>query len=56
MDTERLLLTVVDLKVVDSQALEDGHTLLQDVQRLTQLGVDGTVHSAHLRTQQGTRH
>lgn len=42
---------MVDLKVVDAQALEDGHTLLQDVQRLTQPGVGCAVHSAHLRTQ-----
>lgn len=44
-----LLLTMVDLKVVDAQAFEDGHALLQDVQRLAQLRVCCAVHSADLR-------
>lgn len=44
-----LLLTMVDLKVVDAQAFEDGHALLQDVQRLAQLRVRCAVHSADLR-------
>lgn len=41
---------MVDLKVMDAQAFEDGHTLLQDVQGLTQLRVGCAVNSAHLHT------
>lgn len=54
METEWLPLTVVDLEVMDAQTLEDGHTLLQDVQRLAQLGVGCAVHSAHLHTPHST--
>lgn len=43
------LLTMVDLKVVDPQAFEDGHALLQDVQGLAQLRVCCAVHPADLR-------
>lgn len=45
------VLTMVDLKVVDSQSFKNGHTGFVDVQSLTQLRVCDTVHSADLDRQ-----
>lgn len=46
-----VVLTMVDLKVVDSQSFKDGHAWLVNVKRLTQLRVCYTVYSASLEAQ-----
>lgn len=47
MNYEKLL-TVVDLKIMDSQSFEYCYTGFVDVERLTQLCIGCTVHSANL--------
>lgn len=46
-----VVLTMVDLKVMDSQSFKDSHTRFMNVKRLTQLWVRYTVHSANLEGQ-----
>lgn len=46
---ESRALTVVDLKIMDSQSFEYCYTGFVDVERLTQLCICSTVHSANLK-------
>lgn len=46
----------MDLKVLDSQSFEHGHTRCMDVERLTQLCICCAVHSANLDTQTDSQH
>lgn len=48
------VLTVMDLKVVDSQSFEHSHTRCMDVERLTQLCICCAVYSANLGTDRQT--
>lgn len=50
------VLTVVDLKVMDSQSFEDSHTGFMDVQGVTQVWVWYAVHSANLGGGRGDGH
>lgn len=56
---ESRILTVVDLKIMDSQSFEYCYTGFVDVERLTQFCICCTVHSANLRkpinTEQGKK-
>lgn len=56
---ESRILTVVDLKIMDSQSFEYCYTGFVDVERLTQFCICCTVHSANLRkpinTEQGNK-